>query len=636
MPNPQHPPDGGFLKFIQFRKLEDKKDGQPTVWGIATQEQPDLDGEICNYDSAVAAYKSWSEAAAKRTRNAGQAVSFGNVRLQHGIEIGGKATKVTFDDDAKQVWLGSEPLNDEIRQQLKDGFYTGYSQGGSYGWRKCMECDSDLPLRQGYNFCEKCDKTVNVMYGLKKVAEVSYVDSPCSGEGFEHVKANGSREIVKFARRSEDDMPLTKEQLEALDTLVAKRKADKKTKRVAGEDLPHENFAYVGDPEKTATWKLPIKFSDGEKTKRHIRNALARFSQTKGIPDDKKEEVKAKIEAAAKENGIDVEAEGKKATALHESILAKLKAGIDAGAEKRGLQKGLYQVSRFAEVLESIAYLYEASIYERDMEGDDSEVPDQIAEDLDGLIETFLAMAEEEAKELAARTGKTTKGNTMTQEELDALNKAAKKTFASHFAKAAAHHEKLQAHHEDMAEKCHKMCKADVGSGAEEGNVEVAENVKEFGKALASHHEKMAKEHGKHAEHLHKMAKDHDEEEAEKTVKAIKAEQDNEPAPVVKTPVNDADAEFARKAREKADAALLADADFMKEVQEKRRANLLAALTNVDEEAKKAKDATIIPDGVKAGDFFAKSGVQPVSRDGDTGFKFASSGSTEDSSAGGL
>jgi HK97 family phage prohead protease len=77
-----------------------------------------------------------------------------------------------------------------------------------------------------------------------------------------------------------------------------------KAKRVDGEDLTSGAFAYVGDKGDTSTWKLPIKFSTEEKTKSHIRNALARFNQTKGIPADKKPEVLAKIKAAAKEHGI--------------------------------------------------------------------------------------------------------------------------------------------------------------------------------------------------------------------------------------------------------------------------------------------------------------------------------------------
>ncbi len=72
-------------------------------------------------------------------------------------------------------------------------------------------------------------------------------------------------------------------------------------------------FAYVGDPDKTGTWKLPIKFSTEEKTKSHIQNALARFSQTKGIPDSDKPKVLAKIKAAAKAHGIHVSDEAKSA-----------------------------------------------------------------------------------------------------------------------------------------------------------------------------------------------------------------------------------------------------------------------------------------------------------------------------------
>lgn len=84
----------------------------------------------------------------------------------------------------------------------------------------------------------------------------------------------------------------------------ATRDSAKKTKRVDGEGLSASAFAYVGDPDKTDTWKLPIKFSTPEKTKAHIRNALARFGQTQGIPASEKPKVLAKIKAAAKANGI--------------------------------------------------------------------------------------------------------------------------------------------------------------------------------------------------------------------------------------------------------------------------------------------------------------------------------------------
>jgi HK97 family phage prohead protease len=73
------------------------------------------------------------------------------------------------------------------------------------------------------------------------------------------------------------------------------------TKSVSGEEVPMSKFAYVGDPDKKDTWKLPIH------DKIHAQEALARFDQTEGIPADKKAAVKAKVVAAAKKFGIHVD-----------------------------------------------------------------------------------------------------------------------------------------------------------------------------------------------------------------------------------------------------------------------------------------------------------------------------------------
>jgi hypothetical protein len=89
----------------------------------------------------------------------------------------------------------------------------------------------------------------------------------------------------------------------------ASRATEKKSKRVDGEDLPASSFLFVGDKEKTETWKLPWKFSSEEKTKSHLRNALARFNQTQGIPAEKKKEIYAKLTRLCKKYGIHVEGE---------------------------------------------------------------------------------------------------------------------------------------------------------------------------------------------------------------------------------------------------------------------------------------------------------------------------------------
>lgn len=191
-----------FQKFSQFTKVQETADGNVLVWGIATLEQPDMDGETCDYDSAKRAYQDWTTAAVKRTSAAGQEISLGPIRRQHSAEPAGKATKIEYNDDAKEIWLGSIPISDDIRKELQEGYLTGYSQGGSYGWRKCAECDKSLTLQQANNYCPGCKKKVPVRFGLGRLSEVSYVDSPCTGKGFNYVKSDGSSQFVTFTKRA--------------------------------------------------------------------------------------------------------------------------------------------------------------------------------------------------------------------------------------------------------------------------------------------------------------------------------------------------------------------------------------------------------------------------------------------------
>lgn len=635
------PTKNGFLKFHQFAKLEDSKDGAPTVWGVATWEKPDSDNEVADYETAKPVYQAWSSKALKRTKGAGQEASLGNIRVQHGSEVGGKATKLEFDDSAKEIWLGSEPIDDAMHQQLKKGFYTGYSQGGSYAWRACDKCETPLPLAQGQNYCPNCDAYVVVRYGLKRLAEVSYVDSPATGEGFEHVKANGSTEILKFAKK---------------ENTVAK------TKTVAGVALPSHCFAYVGDPEKTETWKLPIEFpGDDKKTKSHIRNALARFEQTQGIPEGDKSKVKAKIEAAARSHGIEVD--GEKAV----RGLTVLKDGIDKAAESQGLAKGLYDVARFADVLGSMAWLYECALFEREIEGDESEVPDELKDLLEGMVETFIAMATEEARELSAKQNKGEK--TMTPEELQKqqdLEKAAKKSLASHFAKAASHHEKMADKHEAIADmheeaaglhqkmadnsecKCGKSTKADggdvnkedVGSGAEHMAIhDVLADQQTYHKAMgkcemtkAKHHDGVAKAHDAMAAHYDKMAAAQDEDSA----KATKSEIAAEDAAFAKANPEPVDPPAPKPATMDDDVKKAADA--MRDTPEYKASIAAIAKAQVEAEVAKLRDSTLAPLGVQIDEATGQSvikGLKIVPRD-DKKEDFAFAGTAPVSNTAGL
>ena len=82
--------------------------------------------------------------------------------------------------------------------------------------------------------------------------------------------------------------------------------SEKKTKRVDNEDLEKSAFAYQGSDE-LEEWKLPIEFSTEEKSKTHIRNAIARWSSTDMPNADEKKKARERIKAAAKKYGIEVD-----------------------------------------------------------------------------------------------------------------------------------------------------------------------------------------------------------------------------------------------------------------------------------------------------------------------------------------
>ena len=113
-----------------------------------------------------------------------------------------------------------------------------------------------------------------------------------------------------------------------------------KTKEVAGEHLTAGDFIYVGNPDDTSTWSLPWHFSTEEKTKSHLRDALARFDQDKVIPKAHKPEAHAKLVRIAKQHGIDVSDDAKNFT---EGVIT-CTSGANAGLSATVLELHQHQI----------------------------------------------------------------------------------------------------------------------------------------------------------------------------------------------------------------------------------------------------------------------------------------------------
>lgn len=454
------------IKFEKRFRLVKVDEASHTAYGLATSEAVDCEGEIADYEGSKEAFSKWSQDFMNRTQSAGQDLSLGNIRIQHNAgEIGGKATRIDFRDDAKEVYVESVPINDEVWDMLQGGFLTGYSIGGRV-----------LKVK-------KEGKHTRYWFSL---SELSYVDNPANPDAtFAYVKMNGSVEIRKFRRSPEtiiDDVAasakktaqdfaaaanspegagmalFTADQLAQIEHVILKK--DGKTKHVAGEDLPSSAFAFVGDKDDPSTWKLPLHFSSEEKSQRHVRNALARMDQTKDIPDDKKESVRAKIVAAAKKYGIDVEGEKAKADAFCELVKTSLHKSLGADEVK----KSMWSIGVLAEILESLSYLYYSCIQEAMWEEDDRDgvLAVELAAAVEHLVVILKDMVEEETSELipalkaAQQELKLLKGERSMVEILNIgqefadLQKAGLTTKAS-LLQASVCAEKMAAHHEKEA-----------------------------------------------------------------------------------------------------------------------------------------------------------------------------------------
>jgi cell division protein FtsB len=219
------------------------------------------------------------------------------------------------------------------------------------------------------------------------------------GATFTAIKADGSEEMRKF---------------------VGLKKAAK-TKTVSGEELHASDFAHVGDPEDTSTWKLPIHDAS------HVRNALARFNQTQGMSEEEKKAAKAKIDAKAKSFGVEVSSEK--------------------------VAKSLWDVGRMADLLQTIYSVQSCLEAEAEWEGDGSDIPARLKTWLTEGVSILTDLAEEEGQELIS---KSEGDESMTPEQTALLEKATGLIDrVDKLEKMAAHHKAhviaIKGHHEAMA-----------------------------------------------------------------------------------------------------------------------------------------------------------------------------------------
>jgi hypothetical protein len=409
-----------LVKYFPLAKVDERTH---TAYGICTCEEPDKEGEVADYIGAKKSYQEWSKEASDSTTASGQGISLGNIRYMHKLIIAGKATKLHFDDDKKQIWLESTPAppisreDPDIWPLLEGGFLRGYSHGGRYKSRVCDTCRKNI---QG-SFCEHCNKKVIVRY-VPEIAEVSYVDNPAlKAASFTLVRSNGSSELKKFSETPALEVIKALEILKgsgmSIEELI---KADKckcscdKCKAGKCSGCTAETKCGKADEKKEETEAdkvvrylvskdgdkhLPYTNEDGKPNHRLMGAAWAAlhggYRGNKYEGPDKQKAIKRLKQLYARE-GMDTPSE------KAERVDSLIKGMLEDAIQRRAfgcLNKGLYTTSRFASICEDLKYLWMEVEYEREFEGDESPVTDEIKDTLENLLDHFLTYVEEQVEE---------------------------------------------------------------------------------------------------------------------------------------------------------------------------------------------------------------------------------------------
>lgn len=159
--------------YAEIAKMEAQDDGTVKVWGYASSEAVDSDGEVIAAEAMKAAIPDY--------------MKFGAVREMHGLNAAGTAIEINVEDDGR-TFFGAHIVDPIAVTKVKTGVYKGFSIGGS------------VTARDELNKSQ--------ITGLK-LTEISLVDRPANPDAvFTCYKADKPKDGEEAADK--DDEPADK------------------------------------------------------------------------------------------------------------------------------------------------------------------------------------------------------------------------------------------------------------------------------------------------------------------------------------------------------------------------------------------------------------------------------------------
>lgn len=178
--------------YAEIAKMEAQDDGTVKVWGYASSEAVDSDGEVIAAEAMKAAIPDY--------------MKFGAVREMHGSNAAGTAIEINVEDDGR-TFFGAHIVDPVAVTKVKTGVYKGFSIGGS------------VTARDELNKSQ--------ITGLK-LTEISLVDRPANPDAvFTCFKADKPKDEEEAVDKDDEAVNKTDE-TPADDTEKADDKADVK------------------------------------------------------------------------------------------------------------------------------------------------------------------------------------------------------------------------------------------------------------------------------------------------------------------------------------------------------------------------------------------------------------------------
>lgn len=269
--------------YAEIAKMEAQDDGTVKVWGYASSEAVDSDGEIISAKAMKAAIPDY--------------MKFGAVREMHGSNAAGTAIEINVEDDGR-TFFGAHIVDPVAVTKVKTGVYKGFSIGGS------------VTARDELNKSQ--------ITGLK-LTEISLVDRPANPDAvFTCYKADKPK-ADEEADKGEDDKPSDKSAEEEGDK---PKDGNKEPEAEDKDDKDDKDDDKEDETEKSAS----VDLSEAEIA--ILKAVLARFEKS-AVSDD-----------LAKAESADELAKAQDALKKSNDALAKAQAEIESLKKQAAPPKG--------------------------------------------------------------------------------------------------------------------------------------------------------------------------------------------------------------------------------------------------------------------------------------------------------